>query len=274
MSLIYPLMHRTRKTGTEQYYTPADVATHCVSVMDSIALADTYLEPCGGTGAFIEALGGRRVISFDIEPKHPQVQLTDDFLKENISELSNVITLTNPPFGRANSLCIPFFNKCADVSDYIAFIVPKSWRKWSVENRLDRRFWKVHDEELFIDYITDNNTSKGRLATVFQVWEKRQLLRPIVRVPDYGYLKKVKDPATADVALTVFGHGCGTVLTEFPQVPNTTKMFLKLQHSEALQALQSVDFSRFYNNVAFTKALSFQEINYLVNEYLSTNTQK
>ena len=264
-------MHRNRTTGTEQYYTPQDVASRCVTLMDAIATRPLYLEPCGGTGAFITALAGREVVSYDIEPKHAAVMQTDNFLTEDLSGLKNVITITNPPFGRANSLCIPFFNKCAAVSDYIAFIVPKSWRKWSVENRLDRSFWKIHDEELSIDYITDTKASQGRLATVFQVWQKRDSLRPLVKVPDHGYLLKVKSPVDADVALTVFGHGCGTVLTDFPKVHNTTKMFLKLQHPQALSALQAVDFNRFCNNVAFTKALSFQEINYLVNEYLSTN---
>jgi hypothetical protein len=45
-------------------------------------------------------------------------------------------------------------------------------------------------------------------------------------------------------------------------------MFLKLQHPRALEALQSVDFSRFFKNTAYTEALSIQEINFLLNEYL------
>ena len=263
-------MSRTRKTGTEQYYTPSTVAKHCVAVMDAITTRPTYLEPCGGTGSFIEALGNRDIVSYDIEPKHQAVLRTDNFLTQDISHLHNVITITNPPFGRANSLCIPFFNKCADVSDYIAFIIPKSWRKWSVENRLDQRFWKIHDEELKIDYITDTKASKGRLATVFQVWQRREQLRPLTSVPDNKIIIKVKDPKEADVALTVFGHGCGQVLSDFQRVPNTTKMFLKLNHPKALEALKAVDYSKFSTNVAYTQALSLHEINYLLNEYLST----
>ena len=45
-------------------------------------------------------------------------------------------------------------------------------------------------------------------------------------------------------------------------------MFLKLKHPKALEALEAVDFSRFFNHTAYTEALSIKEINYLLNEYI------
>jgi hypothetical protein len=48
-------------------------------------------------------------------------------------------------------------------------------------------------------------------------------------------------------------------------------MYLKLHHPKALAALQSVDYSKFYKNTAYTEALSFQEINYLLNESILGN---
>ena len=266
---------RERVTGTEQYYTPIEISTYCVEKMLDVVKDKNviWLEPAGGKGAFIEALlikGIKNIVSFDIEPLHKMVQLTDNFLTENLSNLNleRSITLTNPPFGRANSLAIPFFNKCAEVSDYIGFIVPKSWRKWSVINKLDMSFHCIYDEELQVnyDYPTANEKSKNKLATVFQIWERRQLEREIIKIEDRGYIKKVK-PEEADVSLTVFGRGCGKIKTDFPRIPNTTQMFLKIENSEVLVALQSVDFSRFFNNVAFVEALSIMEINYLLNEY-------
>jgi hypothetical protein len=86
-----------------------------------------------------------------------------------------------------------------------------------------------------------------------------------VKVVDKGIIEKVT-PDHADVSLTIFGYGCGKVKTEFEKVPNTTQMFLKLHHPKALQALESVDYSRFFKNTAYTEALSLQEINYLLNE--------
>ena len=265
-----------RTTGKEQYYTPSDTCNHCLNVMLRLSpnKGQTWLEPAGGTGSFIEAfsLAGikeEQILSFDIEPKHPLVKLTSDFLQEDISSVSNCTTLTNPPFGRANKLAVPFFNRCAEVSNFIGFIVPKSWRKWSVIDRLDPNFHLVHDEDLSIDYVYEEcipNRSKGKLATIFQVWERRDYKREPVVVEDRKYIEKCS-PEEADVSLTIFGRGCGSLLTEFPRKPNTTKMFLKVANGSVLMALLCVDYERFFNNVAFVEALSIKEIRFLLNEY-------
>ncbi len=266
------LPQNKRKTGKEQYYTPSDTALNLTVQMLKYAPKNaTWLEPAGGTGQFINAMksqGIDNIVSYDIEPHHPLVQKTNDFLTEDLSHLKHCVTLTNPPFGRANKLSIPFFNKCAEVSDYIGFLIPKSWRKWSVINRLHSNFHLVYDEELFIDFIYENESDKkkGNLATVFQIWERREEKRKKIVVEDRKYITKTT-PQNADVSLTVFGRGCGNLKTEFPRVANTTQMFLKLNAGWVLSALQTINFGRFCKNVAFVEALSIQEINYLLNEY-------
>ena len=262
----------TRVTGKEQYYTPKPLALELVAqiemVLGSLA-GKTVLEPAGGTGAFIDAvqaIGVANVISFDIEPLHELVTF-GDFLEQEIKE-SNLITISNPPFGRNNSLSIPFFNHAAKVSDAICFIVPRSWRKWSVRNRLDLGFALALDLDIDIDYVDAAGTplsDKNHLATCFQIWKKTNVPRALVRVTDKGIIEKVS-PELADVSLTIFGYGCGKVKTQFEPVANTTQMFLKLKHPQALAALESVDYSKFFKNTAYTEALSLQEINYLLNE--------
>ena len=262
----------TRVTGKEQYYTPKPLALELVAqiekVLDPLA-GKTILEPAGGTGAFIEAVqakGVTRVISFDIEPLHELVT-QGNFLEQEIKE-SNLITISNPPFGRNNSLSIPFFSHAAKVSDAICFIVPRSWRKWSVTNRLDLGFELALDLDIEIDYVDADGTplsNKNHLATCFQIWKKANVSRSLVRVTDKGIIEKVS-PEQADVSLTIFGYGCGKVKTQFEPVANTTQMFLKLKHPQALAALESVDYSKFFKNTAYTEALSLPEINYLLNE--------
>ena len=262
----------TRVTGKEQYYTPKPLAVELVAQIEKVlgSLAGkTILEPAGGTGAFIEAVqavGVSEVISFDIEPLHELVTV-GDFLAQEIKE-SNLITISNPPFGRNNSLSIPFFNHAAKVSDAICFIVPRSWRKWSVTNRLDLGFELALDLDIEIDYVDADGTplsNKNHLATCFQIWKKANVSRSLVRVTDKGIIEKVS-PEQADVSLTIFGYGCGKVKTEFEPIANTTQMFLKLKHPQALAALESVDYSKFFKNTAYTEALSLPEINYLLNE--------
>ena len=262
----------TRVTGKEQYYTPKPLARELVLQIENVLgplAGKTILEPAGGTGAFIEAVierNAKRVISFDIEPLHESVT-EGSFLDQQILE-RNLITISNPPFGRNNSLSIPFFNHAANLSDAICFIVPRSWRKWSVTNRLDLRFELVFDVDLDIDYVNASDealSNKSHLATCFQIWKNAGNTRQLVKVADKGIIEKVS-PDQADVSLTIFGYGCGKVKTDFEKVPNTTQMFLKLHHPQALKALESVDYSRFFKNTAYTEALSLQEINYLLNE--------
>jgi predicted RNA methylase len=264
----------TRVTGKEQYYTPRPLALELVEKIETVLgplAGKTILEPAGGTGAFIEAAlgaGVTKVISFDIEPLHELVQ-EGNFLEQELHQ-SNLITISNPPFGRNNSLSIPFFNHAAPISDAICFIVPRSWRKWSVTNRLNLQFELVLDIDLELDYVNAEGlplSNKTHLATCFQIWTKTANTRKIIKVEDKGIVEKVS-PDQADVSLTIFGYGCGKVKTDFEPVANTTQMFLKLKHPQALVALESVDYSRFFKNTAYTEALSLQEINYLLNEHI------
>ncbi len=262
-----------RVTGKEQFYTPKELAQNLSSKVAQVigGLTNrTVIEPAGGTGSFVRAakeLGAKKVLSFDIEPKADGVILAD-FLTSEIKGVTDAVTISNPPFGRNNSLSIPFFNKAAKNSEYIAFIVPRSWRKWSVINRLDRNFHLIHDEDLAIDYVDETGEmlwQKARLNTCFQIWQRRDTPRELFKVKDFGLITKVS-PQEADVALTVFGYSCGKVRTEFDRIPNSTVMFLKLNDSRVLAALNRVDFSRFYKNTAYTEALSLQEIRYLLNQ--------
>lgn len=264
----------TRVTGKEQFYTPRAVADRVVAqVFDVAPDADlrTWIEPAGGSGVFIDAardVGVLDVVSFDIEPRHPDVA-HGDFLQQRLN-VSGAVSVGNPPFGRNNALSVPFFNHCARYSDYIAFIVPRSWRKWSVLNRLDPHFHLVTDDDLSINYVDAAGTAaygRSYLQTCVQIWTRGTELRPMVKVQDRGLIAKCR-PEHADVALTIFGFGCGTVKTEFPRRKVTTEIYLQLLHPRALEALQQVDFKRFSRNVAYTDALSIHEVNYLLNEYI------
>ena len=199
----------TRVTGKEQFYTPPSIASSVVDVVLSVVPEATrrpWLEPAGGTGAFVDAAraaGVLDVISVDIEPLHPQVAL-GDFLTMHL-DVHGAVTVSNPPFGRNNSLSVPFFNRSAEYSDFIAFIVPRSWRKWSVINRLDPHFHLIADEDLSINYVNADGVdayARNQLKTCVQVWERRSARRPKVSVADQGVVAR-SNALDADVALTI-----------------------------------------------------------------------
>ena len=269
-----PRLGNPRVTGKEQFYTPPAIAESIiknVSKRMGNLSGYTLLEPAGGTGSFIEAAkrhGLTKVISFDIEPHHKKITL-GDFLDQEIAR-KGLITISNPPFGRNNSLSIPFFNKAAQVSDLIVFIVPRSWRKWSVQNRLNQNFHLVRDDDLAINYVDVNGEdshAKDRLRTCVQYWERRETIRPLIKVQDMGIIERTT-PEKADAALTMFGYNCGSLTTDFERRKITTRMYLKFIHPKAKKAIENSDFSKFYLNTAYTEALALPEINYVLNEYI------
>ncbi len=266
-----PLGNR-RITGKEQYYTPRSLASELVEMASQVIpkfAQQSFLEPAGGNGSFIEALQQQRVqeiVSVDLFPKHSKVQKRNflDFTPQS----KNLVTISNPPFGRNNALAIPFFNHAANFSDYICFLVPRSWRKWSVENRLDRRFHKLLDVDVFVAYEDEGGVpvrQANNLRTCFQIWQRKETLRKQVVVPDNALIRKVS-PEQAELAVRVFGYGCGKVLSEFPPKKNTTLMFLKARDPEIVGILPNLDYQRFSKNTAYTEALAFTEINFLLNE--------
>lgn len=266
-----PLGNR-RVTGKEQFYTPRNLASELVNLAATV-IPDfpqrSFLEPAGGNGSFIEALQGlgiRKISAVDLYPKHELVQ-KGNFLNFTPEE-QNLVTISNPPFGRNNALAIPFFNHAASFSEYICYLVPRSWRKWSVENRLDDRFHKVLDKEVFVSYEDDSGSPvrlANNLRTCFQVWQRKDSPRQKIFVPDNGLIRKVS-PEDAELAIRVFGYGCGRVLTDFEPKKNTTLMFLKPKSREIARLLPKLEYQRFSKNTAYTEALALTEINFLLNE--------
>lgn len=259
-----------RKTGVEQYYTPKDLALQLSSKLVALTgLNRSFFEPAGGNGSFLaalEQLGAKEIEAVDLYPKHPRV-IQADFLEYQLTG-ENLVTISNPPFGRNNSLSIPFFNRAANHSEFIAFLVPRSWRKWSVQNRLDRRFHLVFDQDVAVNYVTDTGERIGAnndLRTCFQIWQKKDELRPLVRVTDSQLVQKCS-PEEADLAIRVFGFGCGRSYREFPKVANTTLMFLRVFDARVFEVIEGLDYERFTLNTSYTRALALPELNYLLNE--------
>ena len=191
----------TRTTGKEQYYTNADVVDICLKeVAKHIDLSDKFIvEPCGGTGEFIEGfirlgIPEQKLLSFDIEPKHRLVK-EGNYLDQDLSSYNNLISITNPPFGRNSDLARKFFAHDAKFCKYICYLVPKSWRKWSVINGLPKNYHLVSDIELPKNcfYLPDGTAkAKDVLNTVFQIWEFRDEERKKIEVLDHGLIEKVQ----------------------------------------------------------------------------------
>ena len=167
----------------DQFYTHPLIAKRFVEKIDEIydlSSFDHVVEPSMGEGFIYDLLPEHR-IGLDIEKNHPDC-LEGDFLEWNPEKSGieyeplfgirpNIIFVGNPPFGKSSSLAIEFFEHCAKYSDDICFIIPRTWEKFSVHNRLPPDFG-LYYEAILPEYAFVHNGNPYPVNCVAQCWSR------------------------------------------------------------------------------------------------------
>lgn len=219
-----------RDQGLDKFYTNLNVAQHCIDETNKLFPLDSFdtiIEPSAGGGSFSYQLTHKNVIAMDIMPDKNSVNIiTQDFLTYYPikSRRSRFLTLGNPPFGKNSSLAIKFFNHAAQWSDVIAFIVPKVFRRISVQNKLHKLFHLVHDEDIPNNPCSFNPPMNVKCC--FQIWKVNYdgIKRPIIKLStthsDWKFLSfgpldesgQPTPPEGADFAIRAYGGKCGQIV--------------------------------------------------------------
>ena len=195
----------------DQFYTRPDVATRLYTVFAlHCPVAECLLvEPSAGYGAFyrVMPLGS---IAVDIAPRCQGV-IRYNFLRFEVQSYRPIAILGNPPFGRNSSLAVRFFNHAATQATYIGFILPRTFLKASIVNRLDRSFHLVHVEDVEADAFVFEG-KPYHVPTVFMIWKREaglRAVRPEIRShADFKFTKRDH----ADFAIRRIGANAGKVL--------------------------------------------------------------
>lgn len=214
----------------DQYFTKPIVAETCVTFLQQhlkrpLETFDVILEPSYGEGAFVDAIRKNdknlNMIFVDIASADDNHRA--DFLSEQFSveKQGFLLTIGNPPFGKNSSTAVSFFNKAAAFSDVIAFILPRTFRKNSCKNRLDRRFFlvaeQILDQHSFLFEGKDYD-----VPCCFQVWShvnflqnfdidnenltQRPLFKKLSETDDFAF---VKNSETCHFAIRRVGVNAG-----------------------------------------------------------------
>lgn len=260
---------KSRAESLDQYYTRSDVAQLCIdSLYTHINLKSDnilFVEPSAGAGVFFLKLPADKRIGLDLEPKHPEIHKVD-FLEwsaeESIKNKNMVVSVGNPPFGQNSSLALQFINKCMSFSDAVGFVLPKTFKKLSMMNKVNRNFVLKHQFDLpkysfeFEGVLTD-------VPCVFQIWIKsgvpRELPKPgDISHPDFIFCEKDK----ADFALRRVGRVAGRVLENFENYSKSSNFFIKsvIPKSELISMFKSIDWSDVMYNTAGNPSISKREI--------------
>jgi hypothetical protein len=174
-----------RKVAAEQYFTSAELARRCVdSVAARFTLAefDLVVEPSAGEGAFFELLPSDKRIGIDILPQHPGLIEADFLAWQPPATAGRILTIGNPPFGQRAALAFDFLAHAAAFSDMIAFILPRSFNKYTFINRVPRQFHLV--DSFNCHEFTDVSGRPVNVKAVFQIWQRQTVLRELIQLPD------------------------------------------------------------------------------------------
>jgi hypothetical protein len=245
-----------RTVGREQYYTEPGLARRCVAYADAVRpLSDFGLvvEPSAGTGAFLAHLPPDRRVGLDVAPGHPEVR-TADFLSWHPPDGAGaVLTIGNPPFGQRGALAVRFLAHACGFSDTVAFVLPRSFNKWTFANRVDPWFGLAgsFDCDGFVDAV-------GRpvsVRTVFQVWQRlpgpRAVEAPAGSHPDFAlrhaHLSRVSTDELArlrrDHAFTVPQVGADFRPREVADVTRGSHWFVRPLAAGVRERFERLDFS-------------------------------
>lgn len=248
-----------------QYYTRPDVAAHLYDVfLDRLPAGADFqmVEPSAGAGAFFKLMPAGS-LAYDVEPKFPGVQ-TKDFLTVQIESDRPVAIVGNPPFGRNASMAVRFFNHAAPQCEIIAFILPRSFRKAKIENRLHRSFHRVYEEEVEKNAFLFRGKEYD-VSAVFQIWERRAEPRALRHVqtthPDFEFTT----PDRANFAIARVGAHAGRIHHRYT-MSRSSHFFIR---GDVEHIMKQLDFGSVTGNVASNPSLSKGEIVHL---YIESKT--
>lgn len=215
-----------RKHELDKFYTKPEMAAECLSRLD----LDSYslvIEPSAGSGAFSNQI--ENCVAFDLEPEDPKITKQDWFLysRERDSQ-EKILVVGNPPFGQQNNLAVKFINHAAKFADTIAFVLPKSFMKTSLQDSINPDFTLTESVMLPKNSFTLDGVSID-VPCVFQVWEytpsQRRKIQKLRKIEGVSFVKKEDNP---DLYIQRVGGNAGTAGLNVSERSMQSNYFVKI----------------------------------------------
>ena len=227
-----------------QFYTRTAVAKDLVDLLfkqfDPTSIQ--YIEPSAGTGAFSVQLplGSH---AYDIDPKAAGI-IPADFLQTELPDGDRLAIVGNPPFGKNASQAVQFFNHAATKAAIIAFVLPLSFRKMSIRNRLDRNFHLWGEKELPCESFVFCGKKK-HIPAIFQIWVRQKGLRELHDLSTgHQDFEFAKNPSEADFAIRRVGAHAGQMISASDATASTHYFIkAKIMVSKVEDVMKRIDFS-------------------------------
>lgn len=175
-----------KKSKNDKFYTKESIVKELLSLIN-LKEYNYIIEPSAGNGAFSKNI--ENCIALDIEPEEDRIIKQDffSFILNKQKETDKILVIGNPPFGQQAKLAIDFFNYAASFCDTIAFILPKSFKKSSIQNRINLNFHLFFEKDLPENSFLLNGEDYS-VPCVFQIWKKQSKERKKIKLPTTSFL--------------------------------------------------------------------------------------
>lgn len=261
-----------KKRREDKFYTAEHIAELCLSKLD-LGAYSVRIEPSAGAGVFSNRVP--ECVAFDIAPEHDSITKQDwlEYNRER-TNVERVLVVGNPPFGVQNNLAIKFVNHSASFADTIAFILPRSFRKESIQAKLHPN---LHLRE---EIILPKNSfvllgEAYDLPAVFQIWdydETRVRAKPVKHPHEgFDFVKKEESP---DFAVQRIGGRSGQASSNWQAKNIQSHYFVKLENEaikeQVVASINSHEFLTRYDS-AGPRSISKNEFAPVLNRAIREN---
>jgi hypothetical protein len=249
----------------DKFYTKPSVANLCVSELKKHAVG-TWIEPSAGSGAFVDAVG-HKIVAMDIDPGRDGI-VKQDFLTWT-SPYTECTVFGNPPFGRQSTLARKFIKHASTFASVIAFILPRSFTKPSMQKAFPLDFHLVYETELEKDSFIVNDKSYD-VPCVFQIWKRMNHQREVHIESDVEWMY-VKKNEPYDIAIRRVGVYAGKCMLPDDSLSFQSHYFIKLPDGNNIdEIIDYVCKNKFPSNTTGPRSLSKSEINSVLSECVAT----
>lgn len=261
----------------DKYYTNPNVVDLCIKKIKEYlhpTNEDILIEPSAGNGSFIKGMKemSNRCEFYDIEPENNEI-VKQDYMELNLERLLHetklIHVIGNPPFGRQSSMAIKFIKQSCRFANSISFILPKSFKKDSMQKHFPLEFHLIFEQDIEENgFLVDDNVYD--VPCVFQIWQRKGENRSVSEklIPKgFQFVKKSENP---DIAFRRVGVYAGNIFKE--EIENKSEQshyfikFNKKMSDEMFERLNSLEFPG-RNDTVGPRSISKQELMKYYNTY-------
>ena len=230
-----------QKHSADKFYTKPEIAQLCLdSIPGGLDQYAVSIEPSAGGGSFSSLIPG--CLALDLHPEAEGI-IEQDWLKYNRDRYADptqrVLVFGNPPFGQQNSLAVKFINHAATFANTVAFVLPLSFKKPSVQNRLQSNLHLAFEMELPKKAFSLEGEDYA-VPCVFQVWEydatKKRDNHVTVKPEGFSFVPRNSNP---DFSVQRVGGRAGFASSEWHEKSLQSHYFVKLDTVLAKDVLEA-----------------------------------